>query len=443
MKTLVVMRHGKAMPYANNQQDMDRTLSDAGAKALNARLPQMLRLLETRGSAVQIWTSPAKRARQTAKILEKALQKQHVPLEKNVKVDNCLWEQDVDGFLADLHASDADFIFAVGHVPFVEDVVEALVGSTPHFSTGALGCLEVHLADDSALDTPYPQDNARLLWFVQGPVSAYWETLNQFQQTVIQTAEAIEDRREAFLADPKDIETIHRFRTNIRTLRSLIAFIRPWQDAEQNTETQAILKEIVGHTSRLRELDVFEKQARSNEGSSPDLLEFCKKEASAERARVLKYLSSKQATKTFEKAMDLAKNIVWKKCYTEFGLPQCVVRARFDAMIEKVREELATLRLSDEEQTHVVRKRAKRARYVSEFNEGILGADAVDIARGMMAHQDNLGDICDARANIRLINEFLQRDLPEPVIWELNLMRAQSETFLYTTLRASEVEQAG
>ena len=57
-----------------------------------------------------------------------------------------------------------------------------------------------------------------------------------------------------------------------------------------------------------------------------------------------------------------------------------------------------------------------------------------------MAHQDNLGDVCDARANIRLINEFLERDLPETVVWELTLLRAQNETFLYSTLKAAEAK---
>ena len=71
----------------------------------------------------------------------------------------------------------------------------------------------------------------------------------------------------------------------------------------------------------------------------------------------------------------------------------------------------------------------------------ILGEDAVEIAKGMMAHQDTLGDVCDARANIRLISEFLQRDLPEPVVWDLTLMRAKNETFLYSALKADEAKE--
>lgn len=263
------------------------------------------------------------------------------------------------------------------------------------------------------------------------------KTLVCLQKSLTRTAEKIEECREAFFADPEDTKTIHHFRTNTRSLRSQVAFIKPWQNSVQNAETQAILKDIVSHTSLLRELDVFEKQARSNPDSSAKLLAFCKKEASDERARVLKVLSSKRVTKSFRRAMDLSKNVTWKGHYAKHGLSEDAVRARFDAMVDSVGTDLAGLRLWDEEQTHDVRKRAKRVRYVSEVNASILGADAVDIAKGMTAHQDDLGDVCDARANIRLINEFLQRDLPDVVVCELHLMRAQNETFLYSTLRSA------
>ena len=271
---------------------------------------------------------------------------------------------------------------------------------------------------------------------VMRPVSAEWETLLKLQEAITNTAEVIEGRREAFFADPEDIETIHRFRTNIRTLRSLLTFIKPWQKARQNAEAQEILRDVVRRTSLLRELDVFEKQARSNPDSSPELLAFCKEEASAERSKVSRVLRSKKVAESFDSAMALVKDIAWKKRVIDHGLPTHVVRARFDAMVEKVEADLANIELSDAELTHDVRKRAKRIRYVSELNEGILGADAVDIARGMKARQDALGDICDARANIRLIDGFLQRDLPEVVVRELASMRDRNESFLASILKS-------
>ena len=271
--------------------------------------------------------------------------------------------------------------------------------------------------------------------------SADTDTLVQLQRTIARTAEAIEDRREAFFTDPEDIETIHRFRTNIRALRSLVAFIKPWQKARQNTETQAILKEIVGYTSRLRELDVLEKNVRADLNASPKLLAFCKDEASAERKRVLKILASKRVASLFKQAMASAKGIAWKKRYAKHGLPQDVVRTRFDDLIDAVSDELAHVDLTDAEQTHDVRKRAKRVRYVAEFASDTLGPDAVDVAKDMTAHQDTLGDVCDARANIRLTSEFLQRDLPKPVAKGLARLREQNEVILRELLESCETNK--
>lgn len=437
MKTLIVMRHGKAMPSVEGQPDIERRLTEAGVAALEARLPHMLRLLEVKGENAQIWTSPAKRAQQTAELLGKALKANNIAFEKKAKAHECLWEQDVDAFLAELYASEANLIFAVGHVPFVEDVVDVLTGSTPSFSTGGLGCMKVCFADENPQDST-AQDSARLLWFAQGPIAADWETLSQLQAEITEVAEAIEQQREAFFADPQDIETIHHFRTNTRALRSLVAFIKPWQNAKQNAKTQAILKELVGYTSRLRELDVLEKQARSGDDSSPNLLALCKKKASAERAKVLKALKSKKATRAFEQAMAQAKNIRWKKRYVRYGLPRHEVQLRFDSLASSVKADLEQLNLSDAEHTHEVRKRAKRVRYVAERCKSILGADDLSIIESMKAYQDTLGDVCDARVNIQLINELLRRDLPRSVAWELALMRAQNETFLYSALKAYE-----
>ena len=260
------------------------------------------------------------------------------------------------------------------------------------------------------------------------------ETLVQLQSVHLEIAEEIEDRREAFFADPTDIETIHCFRTRTRALRSLVAFVKPWQRAKQNDEAQSILRKVVRYTSRLRELDVLQGQVSSDSDSSSELLTFCKKEASAERAEVLQILASERVARMFERAMTIVRGIAWKRRYVEYGLQPKMVRTRFDNMVEAVEAELAALDLTDAERTHDVRKRAKRVRYVAECNMDLLGADAVDVAKGMNAHQDDLGDVCDARANIRLINEFLERDLPEVVVRELTQIRAQNEVWLQSAL---------
>jgi CHAD domain-containing protein len=277
----------------------------------------------------------------------------------------------------------------------------------------------------------------RLLWFVQGPVSQNWRTMVQMEKVIRQASENVETRLDAFFDDPDDVETMHKFRVSIRTLRSLLAFLKPWQDRAQNQAMQADLKEVVAATSRLRELDVLSEQAAESEGASPGFVEFCESEAAAERERVSEFLAGKGVSKRLSRVRDQAKSIRWRSRPRKCGLPASEVRARFDAMAGELGADLECLDLAKVEETHDVRKSAKRVRYAAENFKELIGDDAVGIAKGMTAHQDNLGAVCDARVNIEIIDGFLERpDLPEPVAWDLALMKAENETFLYSTLRS-------
>ena len=436
-KTLVLVRHGKAVSGSATQDDFERELSEAGKRSLEASLPHSLSLLDAPDKEVKVVSSPAPRAMQTAVLVEKALRGAGFKTEGGVSECGELWYQDIDGFMGFLSCCKEQTVFAVGHNPFVDNLIEQLTGANLPCATGSMTCIALGSPATCRMAAQGSYEN-RLLWFAQGPVSQKWKTLVNIEGIMRDCADEMLKRRDAFFADPDDIETMHKLRVSIRTLRSLTAFLKPWQSGSQNSQLQYTLKTLVAHTSRLRELDVFAEQTRESEGFSEELAAFCEGEARAERERVAKVLASKQCARDFKKAASLARNVKWKRPVSESGLPAITVRDRFDAMVADLESELADLKLSEVERTHDIRKRAKRARYVAENFKGILGEDAVDIAKGMTAHQDNLGAICDARVNIELINAFLQRDLPERVEWDLNLLRAQNETFLYSALKANE-----
>jgi CHAD domain-containing protein len=65
----------------------------------------------------------------------------------------------------------------------------------------------------------------------------------------------------------------------------------------------------------------------------------------------------------------------------------------------------------------------------------VLGADAADIARHMNDHQDDLGAVCDARANINLVNEFLNRDLDKSLAHELKKIKNENQDVLFNILK--------
>jgi CHAD domain-containing protein len=341
-----------------------------------------------------------------------------------------------------VRASKADIVIAVGHNPFIESLTKHLTGASIPFATGGFVAIRIDWADDDdfapSLDEVYAQayGRSRLLWFAQGPISQRWKTLVQLEKALSSSAQNVKDRLEAFFDNPEDIETMHKFRVSIRTLRSLLVFTSAWQDADQNAEAQDNLRALVAETSRLRELDVLSEQAREA-NTTEDTNAFCIERAASERSRVMKALAGKRSKKQLESVIDGLSNIRWKRRVSSQGLSADEVRGRFDEMVEELQDDLEMLDLADVERTHSVRKDAKRARYVAEKFSDIVGEDAIDIAKSMTNQQDRLGAICDARVNIDIINDFEQQELPETVAWDLALLRAQNETFLYTTLRDS------
>ena len=443
-KTLVVVRHAKAKRPVEGQPDIERELSEAGKRSMRATLPDSLGLWRSDAGSIEIWSSPALRAHQTADLLAKALKQRKAGVSGDVLDKDFLWTGDFPALADDLHTSNAETIVIVGHNPLVEDWVRFLTGSKIVFATGGMAAVGIDaealsecMASAESVGLMAEQPIGRLLWFAQGPVSQLWKTLVSMEKTIAEAANTVKTRHEQFFADPDDIETMHKFRVSIRTLRSLVAFVKPWQESAQNEKAQEDLRDIVGITSRLRELDVLAEQAQAFPERSDELVSFCEDRARQERESVMKALGSKRVRKQLDRVCSDLQSIRWKRRYNEEGLEADAVRARFDEMAESLRADLESLDFAEVEKTHDVRKRAKRVRYNAEQFKDIIGDDAVGIAKNMTAHQDNLGAICDARVNIDIINSFSTEDLPEPIAWDLALLRAENETYLYTTLRES------
>ena len=442
--TLILMRHGKAQRPLEGKPDEERKLRKQGARSLRAKLPQGLRMIPA-GASVRVYSSPAARALQTARIVRDECKRQGIDVRGPVELVPSLWDQDFDEFCDFIRSSNADVVFAVGHNPFIEQATEWLTGSRIDFTTGGFAAIELSdaclggLEDflDAWAGDPGDFYAARLLWFVQGPVSQRWKTLVSMEKVLAEASDTVIMRLGAFFDDPEDDETMHKLRVSIRTLRSLVAFVAPWQKAEQNKACQRALKLIVACTSRLRELDVLTIQEQEIEGSTDALVDYCAAQAAVERARVLEELSRPRTKKRLKKVVGELHRIRWRRKVEANGLAATQVRERFDGLAFKLQQDLAALDIADAEATHDVRKDAKRVRYDAEQFESLLGEDVVDIAKGMVEHQDDLGAICDARVEIRIIDDMVARGVPEQVEQGLALMRKKYEDCLESALESS------
>lgn len=161
-RTIVLVRHGKAQGARPGLSDSERSLVPGAAEALAEALPRAFALLDAGDEAARVWVSPALRARQTAKEVAAALDANGVAYATEER--DCLFYQDQEAFLDDIEDTpDNSVIVAVGHIPFMEDVLERLTGECISFTPGSVAAVTL----PGSPRTQIPEGN--VLWFVRGP----------------------------------------------------------------------------------------------------------------------------------------------------------------------------------------------------------------------------------------------------------------------------------
>ena len=153
IKTLVLVRHGKAQPISAAPSDFDRELLPKGERALRKAYPRTFTLLEGEPD-IHIWSSPAARALGTAEVIGEVL---GIDPDEFTLIDE-VYEQDFDATLSAIMGAEAETVVLVGHIPLVEDLAARLGADLP-FDTGAAACFSM----------PAASGIPRLKWFVQGP----------------------------------------------------------------------------------------------------------------------------------------------------------------------------------------------------------------------------------------------------------------------------------
>lgn len=399
-RTLVLVRHGKAQTRSDERPDDRRTLTKAGRRALAARLPRQLSLLEPpKDTTCQLWTSPAARAGQTADMIAEELT---LPA---ATVHQSLLDQDIPAFLDEVEKSPAQSLIVVGHNPFIEDVVKRLGGRRLRFSPGAAAALA--LPEDGSTDRAYLQ------WFVQGASARRWKTLIMLEKALKKSLKKVERRRADFLDRPEDPETLHDLRVSIRTLRSLLTFIVPFQKRRQNQSVQNSLHNVFVQTSHLRELDVLLEQTGDPSSEAADPVATCTTLRREEQHRLVGFLRGKKAKRNFGRVHRELHALDWKKSVACEGLESEQVRDRFVDLFTSFDTALAHVDLEDAEATHNLRKEAKRVRYVAEHLGRFFEGEAAPAASLATEVQDWLGDLRDARINVVIAEEPpQQRTLP-------------------------------
>ena len=242
--------------------------------------------------------------------------------------------------------------------------------------------------------------------------------------------DTVERRLKAFLADPDDVETIHRFRISIRTLRSLLVFVSPFLKRRRHRLLQDELRSVVVETSRLREYDVLLRQVRALDVPCGELADKISELRELERNHVIDVMRGRHTRQALRRVRKGLGKLPWKDRVREDGVTLDDVRASFDELVRVVDEGYATVDRADADAVHTLRKRAKRVRYVGESFADLLGPGAAAEGARMKDVQDELGDICDARVNVTMAGEFPTAGLFAEARRALEVLLAQNQALV-------------
>lgn len=392
---LVLIRHGKTESRATDKEDRERSLTEAGWRSLEATMARSLAVLDD-VDEIAIWSSPALRAQQTAQVVARAMGIDEI------YEHSSLYAHDADTFRNELRSAEG-CIVAVGHNPFMEDLFEQLTGFDQFLEKGAVAVIEFDEEEDE--DEP-----AELVWFAQGPDDSRWNTLVKMEKTMAKAAKRLSSAMWILFDEPDDVEALHKTRIAIRTARSLLSFIAPYQKGKQNRKDEKNLRTILQETSHLRELDMLREEVGARDSR---LDELCAEERDAECDRMISALQRHDLQRMLRRTVRDVKHIKWHSSVEARGLSQDDLRERFDAMEAGYEEEEALTDFSDAEATHTLRKHAKRLRYVASGFAQLLGEERAGVSERMEEMQDELGALCDARVNRDLIASLGERVVSE------------------------------
>lgn len=127
-KTIVLIRHGKAVPIDTFKKDIDRVLAERG---VNDGYKVGYKLVEDRIIPDLILTSPAARASHTAHILTRAMRVSS----EMIKIIDTLYHCTTDSVMSEIKAVPDDIrtLFLVGHNPGITDMAYLLSGGATTF----------------------------------------------------------------------------------------------------------------------------------------------------------------------------------------------------------------------------------------------------------------------------------------------------------------------
>lgn len=136
---IILIRHGKAEEMREGLEDLQRHLTDVGKEEIQKLAPRLKEKLEPLDKRTIIfWSSPAKRALQTAQLVADEL---HTPINF---IHDFIYEGDFEKLSDEVQKLDEDTtVLLVGHQPNLSEWVEQMTGEKMKIEKGSMLNLKV------------------------------------------------------------------------------------------------------------------------------------------------------------------------------------------------------------------------------------------------------------------------------------------------------------
>lgn len=216
--------------------------------------------------------------------------------------------------------------------------------------------------------------------------------------------------------NPYEADYIHRFRVDLRKMRVLFNFLKPFLNKDIYETFNQSLRDLGRRLSPLRDLDALIEECSDLSLTEPYLIDnyaevfrFLEKE----RLRLVKSQSTKKALKAFEGILEAADGILQQLVLFEKQNEASFSKhfnKRYQHKIDKFEKAFAELDITDYEAVHEVRKLAKKVRYASVgFKTVLAKKERKKVKKRAKKIQEYLGEITDTHVSIEILMEYKEK----------------------------------
>lgn len=447
VRTVVLVRHGKAQRAQRELEDAARPLTAAGRRAIAATYPRTFSLLDE--DDVHIWTSPYTRAFQTAEVVSETVG------DGSIEGHYSLATGDYDDFFRELLESDDEVVIAVGHNPFMERAAKKLLGYKLPFSKGTVAAISLDAASLGS-HLQIGDLSGRLLWYVTGPDWRRWRALQETSDYIARAAEDFDTAVREAIAGPGRPEVLAAVRQKTDSLRAIISFARPFARDKRASEILEYLDALLREMHHMYSLDMLcheigqreavnaEKAANGLPGGvplpemtleerlttpdpQPTLYQHACRQRKKAWDRMRQQASNKKAMKRFEAVVDKVSDLKWRRHIEAGGLRTEQLQHRYLSLMEGLIGEWKTISFSDRKAVERLRLNIERMQVIAEHLSDLLGTDLPEPPEDIAAAYAQVAELCNVRTMLSTLAHCKIEGLYGEATYQLVLMRAQLE----------------